>query len=251
MEDKNKKPVAPKKPTAKPAAKKPTAKPVGTKPTNKTNEAKKPTKPIVQKTVIAKTVKFTSSLPKEAFEAKVNKQAIFDTIMFERASKRQGTHKVKTKAEVAGSGIKPWKQKGTGRARAGYRQSPIWVGGARAFGPTPDRNYSLNLNKKVRKLALASALTLKAKEKSVFVTEIKIPKISTKLMCDFIASIDMGKNQRKVLIVTEDEKVFKSASNLKDVETVKVNSISIEKIINADVIVLSKNHVDKLVEVTK
>ncbi|MCP4337118.1 MAG: 50S ribosomal protein L4 [Mycoplasma sp.] len=200
---------------------------------------------------IEKTINPTSNLPKEVFGVKVNKQAIFDVILSERASLRQGTHKVKNKGEVAGSGIKPWKQKGTGRARAGYRQSPVWVGGARAFGPTPERNYTLSINKKIRKLALSSALTLKSKENSIFVTNIQLTKISTKKMIDFISSLDMGKTQRKVLIITEDEKVFKSTSNIKNANTIKFNSISIEKIINADIIVFSNEHIKKLVEVVK
>ncbi len=193
----------------------------------------------------------TTTLPKEVFGVKVNAQAIFDTIMSERASQRQGTHKVKSKAEVAGSGIKPWKQKGTGRARAGSKRSPIWVGGGRAFGPTAERNYTLNLNKKVRKLALASALTLKAKDKAVITKDVKLAKISTKEMVKFVEDLKLSKTQRKVLIVTENENVFKSSANIKNVETVKVNSISVEKIVNADVLVLSKTHIDALVKVVK
>ncbi len=192
-----------------------------------------------------------TNLPKEIFGVKVSSQAIFDTIMSDRASRRQGTHKVKNRGEVAGSGIKPWKQKGTGRARAGSKRSPIWVGGGRAFGPKTERNYSLALNKKVRKLALASALTLKAKDKAVKVQEVKMDIISTKEMVNIIDTLKLAKGQRKVLIVTESEAVFKSASNIPNVDTVKVNSISVERIVNADVIVLSQKHIDRLVEVIK
>ncbi len=202
----------------------------------------------VQTTTAAKSA---SALPKEVFGVKVNSQAIFDTIMSDRASRRQGTHKVKNRGEVSGSGIKPWAQKGTGRARAGSRRSPIWVGGGRAFGPKAERNYSLALNKKVRKLALASALTLKAKAKAVKVQEVKMEAISTKEMVKFIETLKLTKGQRKVLIVTESETVFKSASNIPNVDTVKVNSISVEKVVNADVIVLSQAHIDRLVEVIK
>ncbi|NQZ29037.1 MAG: 50S ribosomal protein L4 [Mycoplasmatales bacterium] len=202
----------------------------------------------VQTTTAAKSA---STLPKEVFGVKVNSQAIFDTIMSDRASKRQGTHKVKNRGEVSGSGIKPWAQKGTGRARAGSRRSPIWVGGGRAFGPKTERNYSLALNKKVRKLALASALTLKAKAKAIKVQEVKMETISTKEMVKFIKTLKLTKGQRKVLIVTECETVFKSASNIPNVDTVKINSISVEKVVNADVIVLSQAHIDRLVEVIK
>ncbi|CAM9143466.1 50S ribosomal protein L4 [Mycoplasma marinum] len=200
----------------------------------------------VQNTTAAKT-----ALPKEVFSVKVNSQAIFDTIMSDRASRRQGTHKVKNKAEVAGSGIKPWKQKGTGRARAGSKRSPIWVGGGRAFGPKAERNYTLTLNKKVRKLALASSLTLKAKAKAVVIEDFKLETISTKEVVKFIEGLKLTKLQRKVLIVTEDANAFRSAKNIQNVETVKINSISVEKVVNADVIVLSQDHINRLVEVIK
>jgi len=186
-----------------------------------------------------------TNLPKKVFSLKINTQAIFDTIMSERASVRQGTHKTKDRSEVRGGGRKPWRQKGTGRARAGTTRGPIWVGGGRVFGPTPERNYNLKVNKKVRKVALFSALSLKASENAIKVNEIKLDKISTKELISKVSKL-LGKNQKKALIVTSDEKVFKSARNVKTLDTTKLSSISVEQIINADIVILSNKDIKTL-----
>ncbi len=186
-----------------------------------------------------------TNLPKKVFSLKINTQAIFDTIMSERASVRQGTHKTKDRSEVRGGGRKPWRQKGTGRARAGTTRGPIWVGGGRVFGPTPERNYNLKVNKKVRKVALFSALSLKASENAIKVNEIKLDKISTKELISKVSKL-LGKNQKKALIVTSDEKVFKSARNVKTLDTTKLSSISVEQIINADIVILSNEDIKTL-----
>ena len=118
-----------------------------------------------------KPLKNTVELPSAVFGIEINNQAMFDTVMMERASRRQGTHSVKSRAEVSGTGKKPWKQKGTGRARQGSLRSPQFVGGGRAFGPRVERNYNLKVNKKVRRLAFLSALSLLAKEGSILVDD--------------------------------------------------------------------------------
>ncbi len=187
-----------------------------------------------------------TSLPKAVFGVKVNTQAIFDTIMSERASVRQGTHKVKNKGEVSGTGKKPWAQKGTGRARAGSLRSNVFVGGGVAFGPTANRNYNLKVNKKVRKNALHSALTLKANDKAVIVQELKMTKISTKELIKTIEGLKLKDTQKKLLIITNNDIVFKSSQNLKKIATKKVASLSVESIINADVIVISSEDIKYL-----
>jgi len=186
-----------------------------------------------------------TKLPKEVFSVKINTQAIFDTIMSERASVRQGTHKTKDRSEVRGGGRKPWRQKGTGRARAGSTRGPIWVGGGRVFGPTPERNYNLKVNKKVRKNALFSALSLKASEGSIKVQELKLDKISTKELINQVTKL-LGKDQKKALIVTSDEKIFKSANNVKTIDTTKLASMSVEQIVNADIVIMSKEDIKTL-----
>lgn len=182
----------------------------------------------------------TSKLDKDIFfSKKVYEQAIFDTIIADRAALRQGTHDVKSRSEVSGSGKKPWRQKGTGRARAGSLRSPVFVGGGRAFGPTPERNYKLKVNKKVRKLAFKSALTLLAQDKAIVVNDLKLEKISTKELLNKLVALKVD-NLRKILIVTNDETVYRSGKNLPNVAIYRPTSVSVESLINADVLVLSK-----------
>ncbi|AXJ68839.1 50S ribosomal protein L4 [Mycoplasma bovis] len=181
----------------------------------------------------------TSKLnPKLFASSKIYSQAIFDTIISDRASRRQGTHDVKIRAEVRGGGKKPWRQKGTGRARAGSTRSPIWVGGGRAFGPTPARNYKLKVNKKVRFNAFISALTLLAQSKAVVIDDFKLESISTKAAINKLNDLGI-KNQKHILIATNDEVTYKSVANLQNVICVKPSSVSVENLIWADVLVLS------------
>ncbi|MEA4115195.1 50S ribosomal protein L4 [Mycoplasma sp. 744] len=181
----------------------------------------------------------TTNLPKEIFALnKIYSQAIFDSILSERASRRQGTHSVKTRAEVRGGGKKPWRQKGTGRARAGSTRSPIWVGGGRAFGPRIEKNYDLKVNKKVKKLAFLSALTLLANNKSVVIDDFVINSIKTKDAVNKLNSLGIA-NLKHILVVSNDENVLLALSNLKNVLVVKPSSVLVEDLIWADVLVLS------------
>lgn len=192
-------------------------------------------------------VEFSSeNLPKSVFGLdKIYNQAIFDAILSERGSRRLATHKTKTRGEVSGSGKKPWDQKHTGNARAGSLRSPIFVGGGKVFGPTTERNYNLKINKKTRRNALLSALTLLAKDHAVLVKEYSLSKISTrelliKLNEDKIASLN------KVLLVSNNETVFLSARNLPNVTVTKVTSLSVESLLAADVLVISSDDVKYL-----
>ena len=205
------------------------------------------TKPATPKTEAPKpTATKATALPKEVFGIKVNTQAIFDTIMSERASRRQGTHKVKHRGEVRGGGKKPFAQKHTGRARAGSTRSPIWVGGGTVFGPNPERNYKLKVNKKYRKLAFASALTLKAKDNAVVTHEFKLDKISTKSLLDAVAALKLKETFKKVLIVTDNETVFKSGKNAETLRVQKLSGLGVETIVEADVMIISTADVKKL-----
>ncbi|VEU75111.1 50S ribosomal protein L4 [Mycoplasmopsis maculosa] len=237
---------APVKPP-KPAAAKVEVKKETSKPKTETK-----VKEVVKKTQVKKEEAKEAPIKKEAPKAKklslnpvlfdsekIYEQAIFDTIMSERASLRQGTHDVKSRAEVRGGGKKPWRQKGTGRARAGSTRSPIWVGGGRAFGPTPERNYTLKVNKKVRFAAFVSALTLLARNNQVILDDMKLESISTKAAVAKLEELKI-KDLKHILIVTTDETLYKSVANLKNVIAVKPNSVSIEKLVWADVLVLSE-----------
>lgn len=185
-------------------------------------------------------------LPKEVFEAKIHDQVMFDVVMMERASRRQGTHAVKSRAEVSGTGKKPWKQKGTGRARQGSLRSPQFVGGGRAFGPRVERNYNLKVNKKVRKLAFFSALSQLAKEGSVLVDdsiELKEPK--TKELLKQITNLNL-EGRKRIIIVSSDENVYKSANNIPNVAAIKLSSLTVEALLWTDALILRSDDIKKL-----
>lgn len=188
----------------------------------------------------------TTKLPKSVFGLeKVYSQAIFDAILSERGSKRLATHKTKTRGEVSGSGKKPWAQKHTGNARTGSLRSPIFVGGGKVFGPTTERNYNLKINKKARRNALLSALTLLANDKAVLVKEYTLEKISTRALLTELAKDELV-NVNNILLVSSNETVFMSARNLPNVHVTKVTSLSVEALLAADVLVISENDVKVL-----
>ncbi|MFV8459338.1 50S ribosomal protein L4 [Mycoplasma sp. CR] len=222
------------------------------KKSTKATTAKKATAPKSAKVTVAKDknvtkAAFKAELPAKLFASeKIYEQAIFDSILSERASRRQGTHKVKSRTEVSGSGKKPWRQKGTGRARTSSTRTPIWVGGGRAFGPTANRNYSLKVNKKVKLAAFISALTLLAQDNAVLVNDLALETVSTKAMAAKLAELNLN-NLRNVLIVTESETVYKSARNIPNVVLSKANSLTVERLIGADVMVISNESL-KLLE---
>nr|AXX39335.1 50S ribosomal protein L4 [Mycoplasmopsis gallinarum]AXX39336.1 50S ribosomal protein L4 [Mycoplasmopsis gallinarum] len=229
--EEKKAPVAKKAPVKKAAAPKETVKKEVAKPTKVTNTKKDFNKDL--------TLNFDNkNLPNVFASEKIYEQAIFDSILSERASRRQGTHSVKSRAEVRGGGKKPWRQKGTGRARAGSTRSPIWVGGGRAFGPTPERNYELKVNRKVKKLAFISALTLLAQSKAVVADDLKLNKISTKEAIQKLNELNVT-HLKHILVVSNDELVQKSLNNVPNVVVVRPNSVLVEQLVWADVLVLS------------
>ncbi len=165
-------------------------------------------------------------------------------------SMRQGTHKTKTRSEVSGGGRKPWKQKGTGRARQGSIRATQWRGGGIAFGVSP-RSYSFKINKKERVLALKTALTYKAKTKELVVIDnIKLDSLKTK---EVINILDTLKLNGKVLFVTNDENenLYMAARNLGNVLVLMVDEINCYDIVNADVMVCDEEAVKKIEEAIK
>jgi large subunit ribosomal protein L4 len=173
------------------------------------------------------------------FGIEPNNQAIFDMVLLQRASLRQGTHKVKNRTEVRGGGRKPWRQKGTGRARQGSIRSPQWRGGGVVFGPTP-RSYTFKLNRKVKRLALRSALSTKVIDNELMVLDaitITIPK--TKEMVKVLANIEAP---AKTLIVVDeiDENVARSANNIPGVKLLDAKSINVYDILNSNKLVMTE-----------
>ena len=185
-------------------------------------------------------------------EAKPSKQAIFDSILSENAGERQGTHSTKTKAEVRGGGRKPWRQKHTGKARQGSTRSPQWVGGGVLFGPKPNRNYDIKLNKKVRKLAVRSAITFKFKENQIYlmVNDIDMKSPSTNKIDTLLKKLEIS--NKKILFILNDEKNENfnlSCRNIQKVYSKKWNQVSTRDIANSHITICQENAFDKLSEV--
>ena len=182
------------------------------------------------------------------FGAPVHVPAMHQVVVAHLANCRVGTHNTKDRGDVRGGGKKPWRQKHTGRARAGSSRSPIWVGGGVAHGPHP-RGYHQKVNKKVRRLALCSALTLKVQEENMLILErfdVQAPK--TKVMLDFLTAIDSGKKPLFVLHET-NMAVVKSAANIPGAEVMHVDSINVYDLLNHDQLIATPEAVKKLEEV--
>ena len=182
------------------------------------------------------------------FGIEPNEAVLFDAVVAQRASLRQGNHKVKNRSEVAGGGRKPWRQKGTGRARQGSIRSPQWRGGGTVFGPTP-RSYSYKLPKKVRRLALKSALSTKVLEQNFLVLDaLQLAAPKTK---DFKAILGNLNIDKKALFVTSevDENVALSARNIPGVTVLTATGINVLDLLGHDKVVFTKAAVEKVEEV--
>ena len=164
------------------------------------------------------------------------------------ANQRQGTQSTHTRSEVSGGGAKPWRQKGTGRARQGSIRSPQWTHGGIALGPKP-RKYKVNLNKKVKRLAMKSALSSKvAADEMIVLNKVEPEEIKTKAVVEMLGKIKAAK---KSLIVTADvdEKIYKSARNIEGVKVVTVSTLSVYDILNCDSFIVLKDAAKKIEEV--
>ena len=187
-------------------------------------------------------------LNEAVFGIEPNKQALFDMVLLQRASLRQGTHKVKNRTEVRGGGKKPWRQKGTGRARQGSIRAPQWRGGGVVFGPTP-RSYKFKLNRKVRRLALKSALSTKIIDNEFMALEaIKFDAPKTKEMVKVLANLDAP---TKTLIVVDeiDENVARSANNIPGVKLLDVRRVNVYDILNSDKLIMTEAAIKSVEEV--
>ena len=182
------------------------------------------------------------------FGIEVNQHVVYEVVKNQLANKRQGTQSTKTRAEVRGGGRKPWKQKGTGRARQGSTRAPHFTGGGVTFGPKP-RDYSYKVPKKIRRLALKSALTSKVLNNEIIVIdEINFETPKTKDMANFLSKINADK---KALIVMGEKNtnVIKSASNIPNVATALVNTINVYDILKYNSFIITKDAVTKVEEV--
>lgn len=189
-------------------------------------------------------------LADSVFQCEVNNQAIFDALLRQQSSWRQGTHDTKSRAEVSGGGKKPFRQKGTGRARQGSTRATQYRHGGIPFGPTP-RSHTFKLNRKVRKLALRSGLTLKANDKNLICVEnMEMKEIKTKEFVKVLSNLGI---ERKALFVVDVDEAFDNAymslRNLSDIVMVTVEGLNIYDLQNAGKLVMTKAAATKLGEV--
>lgn len=187
-------------------------------------------------------------LSANVFGAKINDGLMHAAVVKYMAAQRQGTAKVKTRSEVSGGGRKPWKQKGTGRARVGSTRSPLWKGGGTIFGPTP-RDYTKKMNKKARRSAIRSALSAKVADGELLVVDrLDFATPSTKEMANVLKNLNAAK---RTLIVTTigQNNVVKSGRNIAGVSNAAASLLNVYQILNCDSLVMTKEAVAKVEEV--
>jgi len=188
----------------------------------------------------------TVELPAQIFEAPINIDLMHQAYVRQMANKRLGTHSTKTRGEVSGGGIKPWKQKGTGRARQGSRRAAQWVGGGKVHTPKP-RDYTTPMPRKMRQAALRSALSAKASEKAILVVDdLSLAEPKTKLMAQVMAKL-VGDDTAVILIPVKNsayEMIVRSARNLPGTKTILANYLNIRDLLSFDKIVLPVQSLD-------
>ncbi|MBI5446765.1 MAG: 50S ribosomal protein L4 [Deltaproteobacteria bacterium] len=186
----------------------------------------------------------TIDLSDPVFGGEVNEGLLWEVVRMQLANRRQGTHDVKGRSEVRGGGKKPWRQKGTGRARSGSSRSPVWRGGGTAFGPTP-RSYAYSMPKKKRRAALCSALAAKARDGELVVLDsLELPGIKTKALASALKSL--GVESALVVIPAKDEVMEKSARNIPWVKVLRVEGLNVYDILRHEKLVFLRSAAEKL-----
>jgi len=190
----------------------------------------------------------TVDLAESIFGIEPNAAVMHQMVVSYLANQRQGTQSALTRSEVSGGGRKPWRQKGTGRARQGSTRAPQWYHGGVVFAPKP-RDYRFSVNKKVRRLAMKSAFSTKAAAEEIIVIDaIKLDEIKTAKMAAMLSAV--GSEKKALIVLPEvDEKVIKSARNIKGVKTAQVNELNVYDILNCDKLIIAKDALTKIEEV--
>lgn len=182
------------------------------------------------------------------FAADINKPLVHEVLTMQMASMRQGTAATKTRGLVSGSGRKPWKQKGTGRARAGSIRSPLWRGGGIVFGPLP-RDYSYNIPKKKYRAAISSALTAKLNSGELIVVDvISILEAKTKLLHERLARLGL-KEKTLIIMDVNDEKIERAARNIPDVKVIQISRLNLYDILYYKHLLINKRDLERLTEI--
>ncbi|HUI27005.1 MAG TPA: 50S ribosomal protein L4 [Candidatus Kryptonia bacterium] len=183
-------------------------------------------------------------LPAAVFAQPVRRHLLYEAVKMQDANRRAGTAATKTRGFVSGGGKKPWRQKGTGRARAGSSRSPIWVGGATIFGPQP-RDYSYRLPASARRAALGSALALKAREgKLVVLDKIELPAPKTKLMAKLMADLQIKSGL--IIVPAKDEALERAARNLPSVKVLRVEGANVRDLLRFEHLIVTPDAVSAL-----
>lgn len=187
----------------------------------------------------------TINVEKEVFGCEINNQVMFDAVTVYMANLRQATAKTKNRSEVSGGGKKPFRQKGTGRARAGSTRSPIWVGGGNVFGPKGNQNFKIKQNKKEHNLALRSALSQLGSKNIYVLDEVKVNGKTSEVVA-LLKGLKL--DNKKVLVVTNDDLVYRASANLANLVLRTNDNVSVYDLLNAQALLLNKEEVKVLEE---
>lgn len=187
----------------------------------------------------------TINVAKDVFGCEVNNQVMFDAVTVYMANLRQATAKTKNRSEVSGGGKKPFRQKGTGRARAGSTRSPIWVGGGNVFGPKGNQNFKIKQNKKEHNLALRSALSQLGSKNIYVLDEVKVNGKTSEVV-SLLKGLKL--DNKKVLVVTSDDLVYRASANLANLVLRTNDNVSVYDLLNAQALLLNKEEVKLLEE---
>lgn len=188
-------------------------------------------------------------LNEEIFGIEPNNKVLYDAVILSRASMRQGTHSTKTRSEVSGGGRKPWRQKGTGRARQGSIRAVQWRGGGVAFGPTP-RDYSKKMNRKERRLALKSAVVSKLQD-FVVVDELKVATPKTKEMVSILTTLKLNDVNTLIIVKELDENLILASRNIANVLLLEASEINVLDLVAADKVLTTKEGLQAIEEVLR
>lgn len=184
-------------------------------------------------------------LPKEIFEVEINKSLINQVANLQMSNRRQGTANAKGRAEVRGGGRKPWRQKGTGRARHGSNRSPIWRGGGVTFGPTNEKDYKKKINKKLKKKALFMVLSAKAKSDSIIVLDsFDLKEAKTKIMAKALKVLK-AENSAIIAIPMKNETIWKASRNIPGISVMPASDLNVLDLLSCKKLILSAESVRK------
>jgi large subunit ribosomal protein L4 len=191
-------------------------------------------------------------LPKEIFGVKVNPDLVHQVVISQMANRRRMIAHTKGRAEVRGGGRKPWRQKGTGRARAGSIRSPLWRGGGVTFGPTKKRVFKKKINKKMRKNTLLMILSAKAKNNLLLILDkLSFPEVKTKLMAKILKKLPLKKDSCLIALPRKDEKIIRATRNIPNAQTIEARNLNALDLLSFKYLIMPKETIKTIKETFK